>query len=55
MLQMGYYARAHLRDSFRITGSIGRLLQKFGVLLDPLTRRFTQAMSGRYLHVRKWN
>ena len=40
---------------FRISGSAGRIMQKFGVLLVPLTMRFTQDISGGYLQVRKCN
>ena len=39
----------------RILGCTGRIIQKFGVFLDPLTMHFTQAISGGYLHVRKCN
>ena len=38
---------------FRMSGSTGRIMQKFGVLLDPLTIRFTQAINGGYLQLRK--
>ena len=37
MLQVEYYSYAHVRTSFRILGSTGRIMQKFGVLLDPCT------------------
>ena len=58
MLRMGYYARVDERTSFsHISGSTGSTIQKFGVLflLDPETMSFTQAMSGGYLQVRKYN
>ena len=48
MLRVVYYARAHVRAFFRISRSTGRIMQKFGVLLDPLTMLFTQAVSGKF-------
>ena len=38
---------------FRISGSTGRIMQQFGVLLGPLTMRFTHTISGGYLQVSK--
>ena len=39
----------------RISGSTGRIMQKFGVLLDPFTMHFTQARSGGHPQERKCN
>ena len=38
---------------FRISGSTGRIIRKFGALWDPLPMRFTPIISGGYLQVCK--
>ena len=49
----GAAERAHVDTSFHTSGSIGRIILKYGVLLCRLSMPFTQATHRGYLRVRK--